>query len=79
MPTCKVCGNTTHFGCSQCPPEAPEANGPASSLMANFDQEGYLDYFESLGAEEEITQHAWEDPQGYFDMCMECGSNNVEW
>jgi hypothetical protein len=47
--------------------------------MANFDQEGYLEYFESLGAEKEITQHAWEDPQGYFDMCTECGSNNVEW
>lgn len=79
MPRCLICGNTTHFGSSQCPPEVPEANGPMSSLQANFDFEGYMETMESIGAEEEITRHAWEDPQGYFDMCLECGSNNVEW
>jgi hypothetical protein len=79
MPKCLECGNSKSFGSSYFPPEAPTANGPISSLIVNFDEEGYVDEMESFGANIDEAQEAWENPDHYFNTCYFCGSTNVEW
>ena len=79
MPRCAVCGNTLSFGSSDVPPAAPTANGPISGLVANFDEEGYITEMESVGADLDTAQEAWEKPSEYSDVCYECGSNQIVW
>ncbi|PKM81349.1 MAG: hypothetical protein CVU89_10075 [Firmicutes bacterium HGW-Firmicutes-14] len=79
MPKCARCGNTFSFGCSRVPPVAPEANGPVSGLIANFDDKGHITEMESIGADLDTAQEAWERPVDYFDTCYECGSDNIVW
>ena len=79
MPRCARCGNSFSFGSSQIPPVAPTANGPVSGLIANFDDEGYITEMESIGADLDCAQEAWERPDEYFNVCYECGSNDVIW
>lgn len=79
MPRCTRCGNDLSFGSQSVPPAAPTANGPVSGLIANFDEEGYITEIESLGADMNTTQDAWENPREYFDVCFECGSKDIIW
>lgn len=79
MPRCAECGNTLSFGSSDVPPVAPTANGPVSGLVANFDEEGYITEMESVGADLDTAQEAWERPTRYFDTCYVCGSNQIIW
>ena len=79
MPRCARCGNTFSFGSVFVPPAAPAANGPVSGLVANFDVDGYITEMESMGADMDIAQEAWERPEEYFNMCYECGSENIIW
>lgn len=79
MPKCSTCGNTLSFGSSLVPPVAPTANGPVSGLIANFDNDGFITEMDSLGAGLDLAQEAWESPGEYFDMCYECGGNQIIW
>lgn len=78
MPHCRHCGNSFSFGSSFFPPLAPTANGPISSLVANF-QGNELDNIESFGVEPFMYTKAWEEPQKYFDTCYNCGSSAIAW
>lgn len=79
MPKCMDCGNHESFCSSSFPPVAPTANGPISSLVATFTDGDYIDEMESLGADIDQAQEAWESPEEYFDTCYQCGSKNIEW
>ncbi len=79
MPRCARCGNTLSFGSTYVPPVAPTANGPVSGLVADFDRDGYITEMESLGADLDTAQEAWESPEEYFNICYQCGSEQVIW
>lgn len=79
MPKCLNCGNTLSFGSSAVPPAAPTANGPVSGIVANFDENGYITDMESLGADMEAIQEAWDHPAEFFNICYVCGSKNIDW
>lgn len=79
MPRCARCGNTLSFGSSLIPPAAPTANGLVSGLIANFDKDGYITEMEGAGTDIDTAQEAWERPGEYFDMCAECGSEEINW
>lgn len=79
MPRCARCGNTQTFGSSYVPPAAPTANGPVSGLIADFDKDGYISEMESLTSDLDSVQEAWERPVEYFNVCYECGSNEIYW
>ncbi|ADG82474.1 hypothetical protein [Thermincola potens] len=79
MPKCNICGNRVSFGSSRIPPAAPTANGPISGLVANFDGEGSISEMECMGADLDTAQEAWENPRTYFDICLECASNDISW
>lgn len=79
MPKCLSCGNTVSFGSTAVSPAAPTANGPFSGLVANFDEKGYITDMESMGADLEAIQEAWEDPAEYFNICYLCGSEEIDW
>lgn len=79
MPKCKRCGNSISFGSAQVPPVAPTANGPISGLIADFDEDGYITEMESMGADIDTAQEAWEQPAEYFNVCYECGGTEIEW
>jgi exonuclease VII small subunit len=48
-------------------------------LIANFDDKGHITEMESIGADLDTAQEAWERPVDYFDTCYECGSDNIVW
>ncbi len=79
MPRCARCGNTLSFGSSYVPSTAPTANGPVSGLVANFDNEGYITEMDSLTSDLNAVQEAWERPEEYFDICYNCGSEDIYW
>jgi hypothetical protein len=79
MPHCKVCGNTRLFGTSKVPPAAPTANGPVSGLAADFDQTGHITSITRLGADKSTVRAATAQPRDYFDVCLQCGSQDIEW
>ena len=79
MPKCANCGNLMSFGSSLVPPVAPTANGPVSGLVANFDLDGFITEMESMGADLDTAQQAWEKPIEYFDVCYECGGTQIDW
>ncbi len=79
MPRCAKCGNTFSFGSSTVPPVAPTANGPVSGLIANFNEEGLITEMESLGADLETAQQAWECPAEFFNICYKCGHDEIIW
>jgi len=79
MPRCARCGNTVSFGSSLVPSVAPAANGPVSGLVANFDDDGYISEMESMGADLDTAQEAWESPREYFNLCYECGGSEIDW
>lgn len=79
MPRCKVCGNTQSFGSSKVDSVAPSANGAISGLVGNFNNDDEILSINSLGANKTIINEAAEQPQSYFDICLNCGSQQVEW
>lgn len=78
MPRCKVCGNTHSFGSSKVDPIAPSANGPVSGMVGNFSSDEIVS-INSLGANKTLINEAAEQPQSYFDICLSCGSQQLEW
>ncbi|MDA8235567.1 MAG: hypothetical protein M0Z31_12355 [Clostridia bacterium] len=79
MPRCMICGNTESFGSSKLEPVAPTANSIPTALLANFDNEGYIDNMENMGAQLDEAQEAWEEPEVYFDFCAFCGAKEIQW
>lgn len=79
MPRCAKCGNTLSFGSSQVPPASLTANGPVSGLVADFDKAGYITEMESLTSDLDVVQEAWERPEEYFNICYNCGSEDIYW
>lgn len=79
MPKCKVCGNTHSFGSSKIIPAAPSANGPVSAMVGDFDTESHIIRISSLGADKAAINAASRWPQEYFDICLKCGSHEIEW
>lgn len=79
MPYCRACGNRRFFAASSVPPVAPTANGPVSGLLGDFAASGGLATITRLGADKATAMAAGDQPAEYFDTCMACGSQEVEW
>ncbi|MDR3560046.1 MAG: hypothetical protein P4N59_01205 [Negativicutes bacterium] len=79
MPYCKICHNARLFGSSKVPPAAPSANGPLSGLNADFDLAGKMTSVTRLGADKAAVRAATANPRDYFDVCLKCGSSEIEW
>lgn len=79
MPYCRICRNKHRFGSSQVPPVAPTANGPVSGLLGDFDGAGNLLSVTRLGADKATATAAGREPQSYFDVCPNCGSQDITW
>ncbi|MEG6586332.1 hypothetical protein [Dendrosporobacter sp. 1207_IL3150] len=79
MPKCKVCGNTYSFGSSEVPPSAPTANGPVSGMIAQFNNQNDVVSVSSLGASKASITKAVDDPKQFFDTCIHCGSQDIDW
>ncbi|MDR3592561.1 MAG: hypothetical protein P4N41_23130 [Negativicutes bacterium] len=79
MPRCKICGNSRLFGTSRVAPVAPTANGPISGLNADFDPAGNITSITRLGADKSAVRAATAQPREYFDVCLSCGSQDIEW
>ncbi|MPL65630.1 hypothetical protein SDC9_11294 [bioreactor metagenome] len=79
MPRCPVCGNTKSFGSSRVDPIAPSANGLISGMVGVFNSDDEILSINSLGANKTTINQAAEQPQAYFDLCLNCGSQQVEW
>lgn len=79
MPYCRNCHNTRMFGCSKVPPAAPTASGPITGLYADFDAAGHIEIVTRLGADKAVMKEATDHPAQFFDICLKCGSSNVDW
>lgn len=79
MPRCKICGNTQSFGSSRVPAVAQSANGPLSGLIGEFEQSDTLARVSSLGADKQTVSAALKRPDDFFDICLHCGSSEIEW
>lgn len=79
MPYCRSCGNNRLFAASSVPPAAPTANGLASGLLGDFDTGGELVTITRLGADKATARAAGGKPADYFDTCLACGSQDVDW
>ncbi len=79
MPYCKVCGNRRTFGSSRVPPASPFANGPSSGIVADFNSDDKISMVSSMGVDKNTLNAATRDPEEYFDTCLYCGNQNLEW
>ena len=79
MPQCKKCGNRRLFGSSKVPSVVPYTNGPVSGIIGHFHTAGEVETITSMGVDKEITTLAFRRPEDYFDLCLECGSPDLEW
>jgi hypothetical protein len=79
MPYCRSCGNRRMFAASRVPPASPTANGPSSGLIGDFDDSGDLVTITRLGADKATARAAGGHPAEYFDTCLACGSQDVDW
>lgn len=79
MPRCKICGNKRNFACSFVPTAAPTANPQPYGLAANFDNQGTLLDMECMGASLDDAQAAFENQSSSFDICTNCGGNDIQW
>jgi hypothetical protein len=79
MPYCRACGNRRLFAASRVPPAAPTANGFASGLLGDFNDGGELVTITRLGADKSMARAAGGHPAEYFDTCLVCGSQDVDW
>lgn len=79
MPYCRNCHNRRLFGVSNVPPAAPTANGPPTGLMGDFADDGGIISITRLGADKHIAGAATANPSKYFDVCLKCGSTDIDW
>jgi hypothetical protein len=79
MPYCRACGNRRLFAASSVPPAAPTANGFSSGLLGDFSDGGELVTITRLGADKPTAKAAGGHPAEYFDTCLVCGSQEVDW
>ncbi|QJW44478.1 hypothetical protein HA075_01030 [bacterium BFN5] len=79
MPTCKNCGNSYSFGSSAVPPSAPTANGLVSGIVGQFNHQSEVVSINSMGATKASIRQAVDNPQQYFDTCIRCGSQDINW
>jgi len=79
MPYCRKCGNRRLFAASSVSPAAPTANGPVSGLYADFAADGSLATITRMGAEKSTAKAAGANPAEYFDTCLVCGGQDIEW
>lgn len=79
MPRCTVCGNMKSFGSSRVDPIAPYANGLISGMVGVFSSDEEILNINSLGANKTIINEAAEQPRAYFDLCLNCGSQQIKW
>ena len=75
MPSCKNCGNSQYFACQFFSAGSSNPYG----LTANFDQFGNLTAMEALGASLDEAQEAFENQKFYFNICGNCGGNDIVW
>lgn len=78
MPRCKHCGNQHFFASSQVPPVSWAANGAISGIIGDFNEDQLL-CINSMGADKAIIRSATKAPQDYFDLCPQCGGQEIEW
>lgn len=79
MPRCKNCGNTHSFGTSKVEPTAQYANSLQSGLIGDFNDQNEIVQLSSRGASKGMIAAASDNPQAYFDTCLNCGSMDIEW
>lgn len=79
MPKCKNCGNTHSFGTSKVEPAAQYTNGLQSGLIGDFNKQHEIVQLSSRGANKAIITAASDNPQAYFDTCLNCGGTEIEW
>ncbi len=79
MPHCRACGNRRLFAASRVPPASPTANGFASGLLGDFAANGGLVTITRLGADKAIARAAGGQPDEYFDTCLACGGQDIDW
>lgn len=79
MPSCKRCGNQRLFGASKVQSVVPYTNGPVSGLIGHFHATGDVETITSMGVDKEITTLAFRRPEDYFDLCLVCGSSELQW
>lgn len=79
MPYCKACGNFASLASTKFPPSADTANAPPFGLVANFNEDGFVETMECQGASLDDAQEAFEHPALYFDTCPVCGSKDIHW
>jgi hypothetical protein len=79
MPYCRACGNRRLFAASRVPPASPTANGLVSGLLGDFGADGGLVTITRLGADKATAKAAGGYPDEYFDICLVCGSQDIDW
>ncbi|HMM22502.1 MAG TPA: hypothetical protein PKA10_17405 [Selenomonadales bacterium] len=79
MPVCRNCGNNRLFGSSLISPAAPTANGPMTGIMADFQPGGELGTITQMTTDRKEASRAAARPREYFDTCLKCGSQDVDW
>ncbi|MDK2984651.1 MAG: hypothetical protein PWQ96_293 [Clostridia bacterium] len=77
MPRCLNCGNVTIFYNSSYKsiPQLHDSVG----FAAYFSEDGLVRHIENRNAPHEIVENAWKSPEGHFDTCSMCGSQNIIW
>jgi len=61
------------------PPAIPSANGPFSGIVADFNSDDKINMVSSMGVNKNTINAATRDPKEYFDTCLYCGNQNLEW
>jgi len=79
MPVCRSCGNRRMFGASRISPAAPTANGPMTGIIADFESNGELGTLTRMNTDRKEAARAAANPSEYFDTCLKCGSQDIDW
>jgi len=79
MPYCRNCPNNRYFGSSKIPSVAPTANGPLSGICADFAAGEAMLSITYQGNDKKALKMAINTPRDYFDICLKCGGENIDW
>ena len=77
LPRCLNCGNVSTFHNSGYRP-IPQLHDSVG-LAAYFSEDGSVRHIENRNAPHELVDNAWKSPEGYFDTCAMCESQNITW